>query len=151
MKRYVVGFLFDDAMEKIIMIRKERPAWQKGKLNGVGGKIEPFESAIEVIQREFKEETGVYISAELWASVCILKFPYAEIEFFAVKNTKFYEETRTVTDEEIVKVSLNNAFFNKELPLIENIISLTILSKQRLSDCIGVASVEWQQTQYDNP
>ncbi len=56
---YVVGFLFDEKKEKVLLIEKQSPAWQFGKLNGVGGKIEPNENCQAAMNREFLEETGV--------------------------------------------------------------------------------------------
>ena len=35
MKQYVVGFLFADHDQQVVLIRKLRPEWQAGKLNGV--------------------------------------------------------------------------------------------------------------------
>lgn len=144
MKRYVVGFMFDDEMRNVCMIRKNRPDWQAGLLNGVGGRIELFESSIEAMKREFREETGVCTIAESWEHVCTLRFPYAEIEFFAAKSTYFFSRAETKTDEEIVKVPLIHfCSYNH----VENIPHLINLSIQRLSDRIGVASVSWQQSQ----
>ena len=37
---YVVGFAFDKKRENVALIQKNRPPWQKGKLNGIGGHIE---------------------------------------------------------------------------------------------------------------
>ncbi len=39
MERYVVGFCFNGDMSKVVLIQKNRPAWQVGKLNGVGGMV----------------------------------------------------------------------------------------------------------------
>jgi len=59
-KQYVLGFCFSRDKEEVVLIRKNRPEWQKGKLNGVGGKIEPEDaSPLHAMVREFKEETGV--------------------------------------------------------------------------------------------
>ena len=58
---YVVGFLFNPDMTEVVLIKKNRPDWQKGLLNGVGGKIESGEDPITAMIREFKEETGVEI------------------------------------------------------------------------------------------
>jgi 8-oxo-dGTP diphosphatase len=44
------------------LIRKNPPAWQAGKLNAVGGKIEKGETPREAARREFLEETGVDLS-----------------------------------------------------------------------------------------
>jgi 8-oxo-dGTP diphosphatase len=59
MQSYVVGFAFSDDTEHILLIKKLRPQWQKGFLNGIGGKIEEGESPIEAMQRESMEETGL--------------------------------------------------------------------------------------------
>jgi 8-oxo-dGTP diphosphatase len=65
MIRYVVGFLFceddPDGIE-VWLIRKQRPSWQRGKLNGIGGKVEPGESGAMAMTREFREETGLDLS-----------------------------------------------------------------------------------------
>ena len=41
MERMVVGFAFTEDRRSVILIRKNRPEWQAGRLNGVGGHIEP--------------------------------------------------------------------------------------------------------------
>jgi 8-oxo-dGTP pyrophosphatase MutT (NUDIX family) len=58
MKRYVVGFCFDFNHENVLLICKNRPDWQAGRLNGLGGKIEDGESPLTAVGREFAEETG---------------------------------------------------------------------------------------------
>ena len=62
MKEYVLGFMFDRANATVVMIHKNKPEWQKGFLNGVGGKIEPNEAPLDAMEREFKEETGVEVT-----------------------------------------------------------------------------------------
>jgi 8-oxo-dGTP diphosphatase len=58
-QEYVCGFLFSPDRARVLLIRKRRPAWQAGKLNGLGGKIEPGETALEAMRREFREEAGI--------------------------------------------------------------------------------------------
>ncbi len=62
---YVAGFLFRDnghnPGQDVALIQKLRPAWQKGKLNGIGGKIEEGEQPMDAMRREFREEAGVLI------------------------------------------------------------------------------------------
>ncbi len=58
---YVAGFLFEPYMERVVLIQKEKPTWQKGRLNGVGGKMELGETPLQAMQREFREETGLDI------------------------------------------------------------------------------------------
>lgn len=57
--KYVVGFMFNENETDVLLIKKNKPAWQKGKMNGVGGKIEKGEYAMDAMHREFKEETGI--------------------------------------------------------------------------------------------
>lgn len=59
MKKFVVGFLFDPTLTHVLMIRKQRPDWMKGFLNGIGGHVEAGETFDEAMKREFYEETGV--------------------------------------------------------------------------------------------
>jgi 8-oxo-dGTP diphosphatase len=66
MKTYVVGLMFDDRLEHIALIKKTKPEWQRGKLNGVGGKIEAGESPINAMVREFHEETGALTLPARW-------------------------------------------------------------------------------------
>lgn len=72
-QEYVCGFLFDLERTRVLLIRKRRPAWQAGKLNGVGGKIEPGETALDAMRREFHEETGLLVSD--WQHVVTLRGP----------------------------------------------------------------------------
>jgi 8-oxo-dGTP diphosphatase len=67
--KYVLGFLFTPD-NHVVLIRKNRPIWQKGFLNGVGGKIEPGEAPKTAMIREFREETGLKIKT--WEKVFIL-------------------------------------------------------------------------------
>jgi 8-oxo-dGTP diphosphatase len=57
----VVGFLFSKDFKKIVLIEKKRPEWQKGFLNGVGGKIESNETPYQAMCREFTEEADRHI------------------------------------------------------------------------------------------
>lgn len=59
MKEYVLGFLFLDNGARVLLIRKMRPEHQKGRVNGIGGKVEPGETYSQAMAREFKEEAGV--------------------------------------------------------------------------------------------
>jgi hypothetical protein len=56
--RYVLGFVFDSSCRNVLMIYKNKPDWQKDKLNGLGGKIREGEAPDYAMYREFVEETG---------------------------------------------------------------------------------------------
>jgi 8-oxo-dGTP diphosphatase len=103
MKReWVVGFLFDAEAEFVILIRKNRPEWQKGKLNGVGGKVEPNELIEGAMYREFREETGVIVPPQDWHRFCSLRWEEGLVHFFrAFRPAPVLDKCRTTTDESI--------------------------------------------------
>ncbi len=65
MKEYVLGFVFEKESHAsdtpcVLLILKQRPAIQKGKYNGIGGKIEKSDRLpMLAMRREFVEETGI--------------------------------------------------------------------------------------------
>uniref|UniRef100_A0A6M3ILC8 Nudix hydrolase domain-containing protein n=1 Tax=viral metagenome TaxID=1070528 RepID=A0A6M3ILC8_9ZZZZ len=80
MTDYVVGFLFSEDRRRVALIRKTRPEWQAGMLNGPGGKIEQGEVLEETMRREFLEEAGCDI--ENWQKIAILICPSNRVYFF---------------------------------------------------------------------
>ena len=55
---YVLVYAYNK--NRFILVEKNRPEWQKGKLNLVGGKMEENDkSIIDAAIRELKEETGL--------------------------------------------------------------------------------------------
>ena len=72
MQHYVCGFLFSTDRSRVLLIRKNRPAWQAGKLNGVGGKVEPGETFPEAMRREFREEANLDLPEDRWQHVLTL-------------------------------------------------------------------------------
>lgn len=100
LRQWVVGFLMDDAAEQVVLIRKNRPEWQAGKLNGVGGKVEPNELPINAMEREFLEETGRQIAR--WHRYASLRWEEGIVHFFrAFAPMRVLETCRTTTDETI--------------------------------------------------
>lgn len=69
MKQYVVGFLFSSDRKRVLLIRKDHPRWQVGRLNGPGGKVENGETPAQAMEREFLEEIGAKV--EHWIPFCI--------------------------------------------------------------------------------
>jgi 8-oxo-dGTP diphosphatase len=63
---YVVGLMFSNDLSQVALIRKNKPAWQAGKLNGVGGKVEKNEPPYVSMIREFAEETGLLTTRVQW-------------------------------------------------------------------------------------
>lgn len=109
---WVVGFLFSGNLRRVVLIEKKRPEWQKGLLNGVGGKIELGETPRDAMRREFREETGVDI--EEWREFCELRFKLGTVYFFAAV---YNADIKSVTDE---KVDWYHTWEIPNLPTIPN-------------------------------
>lgn len=110
MTSYVAGFLFNEDKTKVALIEKQRPQWQAGLLNGIGGHIEKGETSFDAMRREFKEETGVENID--WNSLITLAGSDWEVHFFYGFGD--ITKVRSLTDEIVVVVDIN--------PLPENII-----------------------------
>lgn len=62
MDRYVVGFAFTEDGKSVLLMEKNRPSWQAGLLNGIGGHIEEgedTETPYTAMHRETMEEAGI--------------------------------------------------------------------------------------------
>lgn len=99
--QYVVGFLFHGDM--VALIEKKRPAWQKGKLNGIGGHIEPGETPYESMRREFNEEADADIAS--WEHYCTVYYTDSIIHFFRAFESA---SIKTITDEELCWKPISN-------------------------------------------
>jgi 8-oxo-dGTP diphosphatase len=67
--RAVIGFLFD-GRGNVLMIKKNHPEWQDGRLNGIGGKIEKGETPLQAMIREFQEEAGAEVTS--WRQFAVM-------------------------------------------------------------------------------
>lgn len=111
---YVTGFLFSEDFRKMAMVHKQRPDWQKGKLNGIGGKIEPDETPYEAMRREFREEAGLDIDS--WVRFNILVGDEHTVNYFYAIGDP--EQCQTMTDEPIKVVHLRDL---DDLAIIPNL------------------------------
>lgn len=95
-KQYVVGFLFSGPY--VALIEKKHPEWQAGKLNGIGGKIEPGELPLDAMKREFMEETGLRVDD--WRFFVLMEGTSCQIYCFTsrVKEGRLLE-LQALTDE----------------------------------------------------
>jgi 8-oxo-dGTP diphosphatase len=124
--KYVCGFLFNEALDEVLLIQKERPEWQRGRLNGIGGKIEEFDkSNIDAMTREFKEEAGLTISD--W-NFCFSLIADRDIKyevhfFYAVSD--MFSNAVAQTDEILIRAKVNN-LPNEVIPNLRWIIPLCL-------------------------
>lgn len=99
---YVVGFAFDNTQSNLMMIRKNRPDWMAGRLNGIGGKIETGESPLQAMIRECQEEADITI--ENWAPIHTISFDNGDKLYAFVTQNNQIENATTKTDELVVIV-----------------------------------------------
>lgn len=94
-----LGFLFSPDLAKVALIRKASPAWQAGKLNGIGGKAEPGETSLDAMSREFREEAGLDIPAGAWNLFGRLGSPDFEVHCYRAVGD--VEACQTLTAETV--------------------------------------------------
>lgn len=92
-RQYVLGFLFD-ARGNVTLIRKLKPDWQVGMLNGIGGKIERNETPLQAMRREFLEETGW--AQTNWEMFAVMFGKGWKVHCFAATNAAAQIETMTL-------------------------------------------------------
>ena len=119
MVNYVCGLMFSPELDRVALIRKNRPEFQRGRLNGIGGKIEENETPIDAMVREFWEETGCKTDHSDWVLFHKIE-EYNEDEYDYGYSVCFYccssnkiDELQTMTDEPIEVIScgsVNEAF-----------------------------------------
>ena len=81
-KKYTIGLLFNNDLSKILLVHKEKPEWQKGKINAVGGKFENGETGLDCIVREVREETSLNTDAHMWSHIGTLYQDFGDMEVF---------------------------------------------------------------------
>ena len=113
MTRYVVGLLFSEDYSQVLLIRKTRPAWQAGKLNGPGGHVEANETDHEAMRREFLEEAGVDVAN--WSLVVMLEGVDFSVGFYAAADTEALRAAYQAGDEGIELWELAGAIGRRDL------------------------------------
>jgi 8-oxo-dGTP diphosphatase len=140
---YVVGFAFDglDLPDThVLLIRKKKPDWQRGKLNGIGGKIgdKPSisnETPIQAMVREFHEETGVTNFPGDWSYFALMHNGLYEhqVYCFESRNPYLFHEARTMEAEELVRIPVHGVIFPRLYNLIPNLRSKLLIACDRES------------------
>ncbi len=114
MKIYTVGFVFDAELQRVLLVHKQKPEWQAGKLNGMGGKVEDGETVVECMARECKEETLLDIPTDKWTHFATIinnggRSPdLAQIEFYAAIYTGAATDAQKGDYEEVEWIPVND-------------------------------------------
>lgn len=101
----VVGFMFNKNKTDVLLIQKNRPAWQFGKLNGIGGKVEKNEGLIDAMIREFQEETS--IDCEGWISVITMHGVDWEAQVYACSTDDVFHYSQ-LEDEKLCLIPITD-------------------------------------------
>jgi 8-oxo-dGTP diphosphatase len=123
----VVGFAFEG--NNVLLIRKMRPTWQAGKYNGVGGKLRNQEEPSVGMQREFQEETGLYIQEANWVKPATMIGPNWNVTVYGVFAN--IGEAVATTDEEPMVFSVNNLPRGSMIDNLEWLVPLTLQKLKR--------------------
>ena len=83
------------------MITKNRPDWQAGKLNGIGGKIEEGETELQAMVRECAEECGLQTDESDWKYFLKVEHLGNVIYFYSYIFEGDKSVFRQLTDEKI--------------------------------------------------
>lgn len=128
MTGYVLGFAFNAGHvphPSVALIRKKRPRWQAGHLNGIGGHIEPGEHPIQAMEREFGEETGLLVPEENWQPFCIMRGGDWSVHCFRAFDIPLWE-LKTMTDEEVYPLVSADRLPKDVLPNLRWLIPLAL-------------------------
>lgn len=125
---YVLGFLFNDDLSKVVLIEKERPDWQKGCLNGLGGHMEDDEVHPSAsMSREFYEESGEVISSHHWKYFGRLEGKDFVVHLFTLSSSERVARCKSITTEKIFVV--DSKTFD-DLKIISNLTHIVPLAKE---------------------
>lgn len=122
--RYVIGFIFNEDLSEVLLIRKNRPEWQKGRLNGIGGKVEHFDSTLRhACIREVLEESGLATEYNEWNEIHAQAVDgYVIVSFYTVLDNKRFHSYHSRTDEEVVSLPINYLLDEAiDIPLVEDV------------------------------
>lgn len=132
--KYVVGFMFDRTETSVLLLWKNRPEWQQGRINGIGGRIETNESPLDAMRREFKEEAG--IDHADWSEFCILSDTRDwSIHFFFA--TGWVGDAEQCTDELPMILPVDDLPDNV-IPNLRWLIPMALSMKHERADCFVV-------------
>lgn len=114
MKKFVLGFIFSENREKVLLLKKRSSApYNPDTWNGVGGHVEEGETFLEAMVRECQEESGLDIRSTRWLSMGNLTDNKSfDVEIFEAEAdiSQFLELTdeklQVFTKEEVIQLVL---------------------------------------------
>lgn len=109
MIRYTLIFVFNQKLDEVVLIKKNRPNWQAGKLNGVGGRLIKNEDPAACAEREVLEEAGLDVHVHQFLTYYGRKYETYQMHvFWAMANLRM-TLPETKTDEKVGTFSLDRS------------------------------------------
>jgi 8-oxo-dGTP diphosphatase len=128
---YVLGFLFSPDYKRLVLIKKNKPDWQKDLFNVPGGRLEDRDKTYyHAVRREFYEETGLDIPWGEWCSFAGLTGSDYIVHCFVTCSEK-YQQVFSATSETIEIYEVNEILTSK-LPIVPSLAYLIPLARDYL-------------------
>lgn len=132
--RMAVGFVFEKGFKHVLLIEKQSPDWQRGLLNGIGGKCKQDEPFILTIARETFEETDLLLVPELWTHFLTLHTGFkpgtadkVEVQFFfSIVERCIITSAQKKTKEHVLIIPCRSLQNYKTLPNLQWMIPLAM-------------------------
>lgn len=117
MKEYVRGFCFLPDFSRVLLIQKNKPDWQAGFLNGLGGAILRGEYPDTAMRREFREECGLDVPEDMWFRFAtLIGNDFSVACFWATDLASRLWRHETTTDEFVCFVNIERLGNMRPLP-----------------------------------
>jgi 8-oxo-dGTP diphosphatase len=136
-QHYCLGFLFNRDRSSVVLVEKSKHRgleWQRGKLNGPGGKVEPGETPEEAMRREFREEASLDVNN--WRRFAGLYGPDYVVHCFTAETREEVKVLRGEDDQEINFYLVRNL---DQLAILPNLLWLVPLALDERTECAEVS------------
>lgn len=109
--------MFTPERNQVLLIQKDRPDWQVGKYNGIGGKIELGELPLHAMLREFEEEVGICTLTSHWEHFATTEGENCRVHCFRAFSDKVHDYQQMESEvPQLLYVPLLN-----EYPTVPNV------------------------------
>jgi len=114
----VCGIVHDGNRDsEVILIEKNRPEWQKGCYNLVGGHIKTYENPDDAAAREFGEETNLYFENHQFELVGSMNFGDVSVYTYTIRVDGKYVKNnmKSMTDEKVVSMLIHEVLVHPKI------------------------------------
>lgn len=110
---YVLGFAISLKENKIVLVKKNSPEWQKGLLNGIGGKVlDDQENFRQAMVREFFEATDIKTNVDDWNYFDCLDSESEEYYvkcYYIILNS--FNDVKQKSEDKIIFINLDKMLY----------------------------------------